>query len=194
MRQLLLQRTVGAYPDAFKHFDGFLAIQHQWYTVHAVQVRAQPAEPAAQRHSRRARGWRGAAVCLALPARVAVVNVTNNSQVWLSAAVATLCEPHRTPGRARCNARLSQKHRKSDPICICDRVLCDSPQYPHDKSLTTQSAAGSVSVAKVAVSAAPELLHVPTDKTTVRVEPLRLTVGRGELVDRLIRLIGLDVP
>jgi hypothetical protein len=43
------------------------------------------------------------------------------------------------------------------------------------------------------MSAAPELLHVPSDKTTVRLEPLRLTVGRGELVDRIIRMIGLDV-
>jgi len=44
----------------------------------------------------------------------------------------------------------------------------------------------------VHVSAAPEQLHLPADKTTFRVEPLRLTVGRGELLDRLIRLIGLD--
>ena len=35
-------------------------------------------------------------------------------------------------------------------------------------------------------------MHLPAERSTVRVEPLALAVGRGALLDRLISLLSLQ--
>lgn len=44
---------------------------------------------------------------------------------------------------------------------------------------------------KVQMSFSPEGLALPAEKTSVHIEPMRLVVGRGDFVSKIVNLLGL---
>lgn len=43
----------------------------------------------------------------------------------------------------------------------------------------------------VDISLTPENLALPAEKTTVRIEPMKLVVGRGDFLSKIVNLVGL---
>ena len=44
---------------------------------------------------------------------------------------------------------------------------------------------------KIDISLTPENLALPAEMTTIRIEPMKLVVGRGDFLSKVVNLVGL---
>lgn len=44
---------------------------------------------------------------------------------------------------------------------------------------------------QVDISLAPHNLALPAEKTTISIQPMKLVVGRGDFLSRIVNLVGL---
>ena len=44
---------------------------------------------------------------------------------------------------------------------------------------------------KIDISLAPQNLALPAEQTSIRIEPMKLVVGRGDFLSKIVNLVGL---